>query len=193
MSLYESLDVFVGAGVISLAPAGGHQVPPGAARRGYEFSALLRSRGEGDVVGEVLDRLAHEVWLSQDARGIQMHVAEEHARKLAAILDVCGPDERSATAAFDARKGADGAVAHIRLASQVMAHATRQRLIESMGLSAGVSTFLLEQLYANLLMRPKLLDDLGPALGEFLNKLASEDARAAPAPAQAVAVVLQGP
>src|SRR5262245_27188612 len=100
MSLYESLDVFVGAGLISVAPVLGCQVPAGAALRGAEFSAFLRSRGEAAPIGEMLDRLAHQIWLSQDTHGIQMHAAEDHALKLARILDMCPPDPRVLTEAL---------------------------------------------------------------------------------------------
>jgi 3-dehydroquinate dehydratase len=189
MSLFESLEAFVGAGLIAVAPAAGCRVPDGAALRGGEFSAFLRQRGEGGPVGEILDRLAYDVWLAQDARGIQMHVAEAHAGRLPAILDRCGPDQHALAAALEARKGPDAGVAHIRLASGIIALASREGLIEQAQLSADVTSFLLELLFAEILGRPKLIEALSGPLAEFLSGSpgASRPAPSASRPATAAA------
>lgn len=175
MSLFESLEALVGSGLIVLAPAAGCQVPAGAALRGSELAGFLRARGEAGPIGEILDRLAYEIWLAQDARGIPMHVAEAHARQLGAVLATCGPDPQTLAAALEARKGPEAGVAHVRLASAVIAVATRSGALEQAGLSPEVASFLLELFFAEALARPKLIESLAPAIAAFFEQ--------APAPA----------
>src|SRR5258705_930127 len=150
MSLYESLDVFVGAGLISVASVIGCPVSAGATLRGAEFSAFLRGRGEGAPVGELLDRLAHQVWLSQDSRGIPMHVAEDHARKLVPILDSCPPDPQALTNAFRSPPRVQAALA-ATIAAVIVVQASQQGLLDAAQMSDEVAAFLLEQLLANMM------------------------------------------
>ena len=168
MSLYESLEVFVGAGVLSLMPALGCAVPPGAVQAGADFSVFLRRRGEGGPIGDVLDRLAHQIWLSQDTRGIQMHVAEEHARKLAPVIDVCRPDPEVVKAVLGGQYPGGTAAAAQQLTAGIIGRAKTSGLQLLDSLSEEVCTFLLEQLFIQILADPRLLRDLAPAAGEFL-------------------------
>ena len=168
MSLYESLEVFVGAGVLSLMPALGCAVPPGAVQAGADFSVFLRRRGEGGPIGDVLDRLAHQIWLSQDTRGIQMHVAEAHARKLAPVIDVCRPDPEVVKAVLGGQYPGGTAAAAQQLTAGIIGRAKTSGLQLLDSLSEEVCTFLLEQLFIQILADPRLLRDLAPAAGEFL-------------------------
>ena len=179
MSLYESLEAFVGAGVLALVPALGCQVPPGAALSGSEFSAFLRSRGEGGPIGDVLDRLAHQIWLSQDTRGIQMHVAEEHARKLVPVIDACRPDAELVKAALGGQFQGGLAATAGELAAGLLARAKDIGLQELSPLSEDVCIFLLEQMFLQILADPRLLRDIAPSAGEFL----AQQKGAEPAPA----------
>lgn len=168
MSLYESLEVFVGAGVLALMPALDCPVPPGAVQSGDEFSAFLRSRGEGGPIGDVLDRLAHQIWLSQDTRGIQMHVAEEHARKLVPALDACRPDAELVKTVLEGRHPAGPAAAAEELAVGLIGRARTSGLQLLGALSEDICSFLLEQLFLQILADPRLLRELAPAAGQFL-------------------------
>ncbi|MCL4767058.1 MAG: hypothetical protein KJZ80_12535 [Hyphomicrobiaceae bacterium] len=170
MSLYESLEVFVGAGVLALMPAFGRDLPPGAAMSGSEFSAFLRSRGEGGPIGDVLDRLAHQIWLSQDTRGIPMHVAEEHARRLAPVIDACRPDTGLVKAALRGQVQGGLSAAAGQLAAGLMARARDLGLQELTPLSEDVCVFLLEQAFLQILADPRLLRGAAPAAGEFLTQ-----------------------
>ncbi len=168
MSLYESLEVFVGAGVLSLMPALDCPVPPGAVQAGGDFSVFLRKRGEGGPIGDVLDRLAHQIWLSQDTRGIQMHVAEEHARKLAPVLDACRPEAELVKAVLGGQYPGGPAGAAQQLTAGIIGRAKTSGLQLLDALSEEVCSFLLEQLFIQILADPRLLRDLAPAAGEFL-------------------------
>src|SRR5690606_29703456 len=168
MSLYESLEVFVGAGVLALMPALGSAVPPGAVQSGGEFSGFLRARGEGGPVGDVLDRLAHQIWLSQDTRGIQMHVAEEHARKLAPVLDACRPDAELVKSVLEGRYPGGPVAAAEEIAAGLIGRAKTSGLQLLGALSEDVSSFLLEQLFLQILADARLLRELAPAAGQFL-------------------------
>ena len=92
MSLYESLDLFVGAGLLASVPAVGCAVAPEAVRRAGGLSAFLRSRGEADAVGVLLDQLARDIWLGQETRGVPHTLAEHHAEALAHLMAECPPD-----------------------------------------------------------------------------------------------------
>lgn len=164
MSLYESLDVFVGAGLLAIAPAAGCDVPPGAALAGGEFSAFLRARGEAQPVGDILDRLAHQIWLSQDERGIPMHVAEEHARNLVTIIDSWRADAEQAPGLAGSGRRADPA----EIAAAVMAEASARRPSVLEDLSENVALFLLQELFAQILADPRLVQELSPAVRDFL-------------------------
>lgn len=168
MSLYESLEAFVGAGVLVLVPALGCQTAPGAALSGSEFSAFLRSRGEGGPIGDVLDRLAHQIWLSQDTRGIQMHVAEEHARKLVPVIDSCRPDAELVKAALGGQLQGGLAATAGELAARLIARAKDIGLQELAPLSEDVSLFLLEQVFLQILADQRLLRDIAPSASEFI-------------------------
>jgi len=172
MSLYESLEVFVGAGVLALVPALGCQVPTGGALQGAEFSAFLRSRGEGGPIGDVLDRLAHQIWLSQDTRGIPMHVAQEHARKLVPLLDSCRPDPDVVKAAIDGQHAAGLAGAVSQLVQFLIARAKDIGVWQLHERIEDVCTFLLEQLFVQLLSNPRLLRDLAPSANAFFTDAA---------------------
>lgn len=182
MSLYESLEVFVGAGVLALMPALGRAVPPGAVQAGGEFSALVRSRGEGGPIGDVLDRLAHQIWLSQDTRGIQMHVAEEHARKLVPVLDASRPDTELVKSALSGRHPGGPAAAAGELASGLIGRAKASSLQLLDSLSEDVCSFLLEQVFLQILADPRVLRELAPAAAEFLDQ--RQGSEPTPAPAQ---------
>jgi tetratricopeptide (TPR) repeat protein len=179
MSLFESLEALAGSGLIALAPAAGIEAPPGAALRGGAFAAFVRGREEAGQIGEILDRLAYEIWLAQDARGIPMHVAEAHARQLGAVLATCSPDPQTLSAALEARRGPEASVAHVRLASAVIALASRSGALEQAGLMAEVASFLLELIFAEALARPKLIESLAPAMAAFFRRAAAP-ARATP-------------
>ena len=181
MSLYESLEVFVGAGVLALVPAMGCQVPPGGALQGAEFSAFLRSRGEGGPIGEVLDRLAHQIWLSQDTRGIPMHVAEEHARKLVPLIDSCRPDPEVVRAALNGQHAAGLTGAVSALVGSLVARAKDVGVWQLHQRLEDVCTFLLEQLFVQVLGDPRLLRDLSPAASEFFARMAASPSGIAPA------------
>lgn len=177
MSLYESLELFTGAGVLALMPALGCRVPPGAALSGGEFSAFLRSRGEGGPIGDVLDRLAHQIWLAQDTRGIPMHTAAEHARRLVPVIDACRPDPEFVNAALRGQHGTPAAAAS-QIAAQLIAQAKAVALEGFDGLSDDVCSFLLEQLFLQVLADQRLLRDALPAASEFLGKQQPEPAAA---------------
>ncbi len=161
MSIYESLDVFVGAGLLALAPAVGCQLPVGAALSGGAFSAHLRARGDGEPFGDVLDRLAHQIWLSQDARGIPMHIAEEHARRFAPIICAYRPGAEALKAISDG----DNALASALLADGV------QKLVaghpQAAQFTTEVAEFLLQQLFMELLAEQRLTRGLAQAITEF--------------------------
>ncbi len=167
MSLYESLEVFVGAGVVALLPAAGCPAPRGAALSGGEFSAFLRARGEAGPIGEVLDRLAHQIWLSQDSRGIQMHVAEEHARKLVPVSDACRPGAEAVIAALEGRHPGGLPAAASEMAAEMMARAKGLGLPELAALSEDVCTFLLEQVFFQIMADHRLLRDIAPSANAF--------------------------
>ena len=177
MSLYESLELFTGAGVLALMPALGYRVPPGAALSGGEFSAFLRSRGEGGPIGDVLDRLAHQIWLAQDTRGIPMHTAAEHARRLVPVIDACRPDPEFVNAALRGQHGTPAAAAS-QIAAQLVAQAKALGPEGFDGLSDDVCSFLLEQLFLQVLADQRLLRDALPAASEFLGKQQPEPAAA---------------
>lgn len=181
MSLYESLEVFVGAGVLALMPALGCQVPAGIVRSGGEFSAFLRSRGEGGPIGEVLDRLAHQIWLSQDTRGIQMHVAEEHARKLVPIIDACRPESELVKTALSGQHPVGIAATASELAARVVARARDAGVQELNTLSQDVCIFLLEQTFLQIMADARLLRDAAPAASIFLADKMGASPRSVPA------------
>ncbi len=167
MSLYESLELFTGAGVLALMPALGCRIPRRAALSGGEFSAFLRSRGEGGPIGDVLDRLAHQIWLSQDTRGIPMHTAAEHARNLVPIIDACRPNPELVKAAISGQHGSTGTAAS-EIAAQLIAQGKALGLEGFNRLSEDVCSFLLEQLFLQVLADPRLLPDAIPAANDFI-------------------------
>lgn len=168
MSLYESLEVFTGAGVLALMPALGCRIPPDAVLSGAEFSAFLRSRGEGGPIGDVLDRLAHQIWLSQDTRGIPMHVAEEHARKLVPVIDACRPDPELVEAALSGQLQGGVSAAASEMAARLVAQGKQLGPKDFNQLSENVCSFLLEQLFLQILADHRLLREAAPAANDFV-------------------------
>src|SRR5690606_17232170 len=193
MSLYEALEVFVGAGVLSLMPALDCPVPPGAVPAGGDFSVFLRKRGEGGPIGDVLDRLAHQIWLSQDTRGIPMHVAEEHARKLVPLIDSCRPDPEVVRAALNGQHAAGLTGAVSALVGSLVARAKDVGVWQLHQRLEDVCTFLLEQLFVQVLGDPRLLRDLSPAASEFFARTAASPSGLAPAPASTLRAELPVP
>jgi tetratricopeptide (TPR) repeat protein len=163
MSLYESLDVFVGAGLIALAPVAGCQVPSGQSVSGGALSAHLRARGDGAPFGEVLDRLAHQIWLSQDTRGIPMHVAEEHAGKLAPIVSAYRP----AADVIELAVGSDVVMAANRLTADVLklaaGHPIADRIVPE------IAEFLLQRLFLEMLADDRFVRGFAAGLAEFIS------------------------
>jgi len=185
VSLYESLDQFVGAGVLAAAPALGVEVPAGAVATGAQLSNLLRGRGEAAQVGAVLDALARDVWLSQQTLGVPHSVAEEQAGKLVAVLERCRPEPQQILAAIEkSRSGlaghANGAVPpQRRIAETIMARATESGSLKEAGIWDEVAAFLLERLYAHLIDDPGLLASLRPAMEAHLAGLGAVGAATA--------------
>lgn len=169
MSLYESLDSLVSAGLLAIAPAVGCSVPAGAIRSGGDLAAFLRSRGEARHIGAVLDALAQEVWLSQDTRGLPRQVAEDHARKLALLLDDIRPGGTDLAAALASQAGGGGAPAFSRrIAADILHRAAQKEALAKAGLGEEVAAFLLERLFARLLEDPNLIGNLQPSISAFL-------------------------
>ncbi len=179
MSFYESLDIFVGAGLMSAAPAIGANVAPGGVAAGAGLSAFLRERGETGRFGEVLDWLAREVWLSKDTRGIQVEAAQKHARALAGILEQVRPKPEQVTAALAAQPE-DRAADATAIAVDVIARAHEQDLFKAQDLTDHVALFLIERLFVQLTADASILSSLGPHLVAFAQSTPSE---AAPSPA----------
>ena len=179
MSLYESLDQYVGAALLACAPAVGCEVPAGAVASGGRLSAFLRERGEAALVGAVLDALAQDVWLSQDSRGIPHQVSEEHAVALAGVLERFPPLAQDVVAAIEkARSGfgghAEGTTpAYRRIAADVFKRARdggglARQGASGLALSEDVTLFLLDRLFCHLLDDPGLLTSLAEPMREFL-------------------------
>ena len=149
MGLYESLDVLVGAGLIASAPAVGCPMPAGAVRDGARLSALLRSRGEADAFGAVLDALAREIWLSQESKGLSLAEAEEHALAMAGALDACRPDPEDIRAALGfpapgAPRKANGVHSiEGRIAADVVSRAARMGALRADERAQDLAGFLL--------------------------------------------------
>ena len=180
MSFYESLDIFVGAGLMSAAPAVGATVGPGGVAAGAGLSAFLRERGETGRFGEVLDWLAREVWLSQDTRGIPVEAAQIHARALAGILEQIRPKPEQVTAALAAApedRTADAAA----IAVDIIARAHEQSLFKDQDLTDHVALFLIERLFVQLTADSSILSSLGPHLLAFAQSTADEAAPSPPA------------
>lgn len=162
MSLYESLDMFVGAGLIALAPVAGCQIPAGQSLSGGALSAHLRARGDGGPFGDVLDRLAHQIWLSQDTRGIPMHAAEEHAGKLAPIVSAYRP----AADVIALAAGSDVGTAVNRLTADVLklaaGHPIADRIVPE------IAEFLLQRLFVEMLADEHFVRGFAAGLTEFM-------------------------
>lgn len=178
MSLYESLDRFVGAGLIAWGLACGW---PGLSQatvaRGETFSGFLRERGESGPFGAVLDTLAQEIWLSQDTRGIPHQVAEAHAVALAAMMVDVPPRPADVGAAIGEIK-AGRRIDHLvsAMAADMMARVLSRP--QAAGLRADVVLFLLERMATHLVVDPALMAGLRPAVEEF----AALDGGARPVP-----------
>ncbi|MFM1815438.1 MAG: hypothetical protein RLZ98_2133 [Pseudomonadota bacterium] len=190
MSFYESLDVFVGAGLMAAAPAVGCNVPPGAVAAGTGLSRFLRERGDGGRFGDILDRLAQEVWLSRDTHGIPVELAEKHAIALVDILEQCRPKPDDISAAIAAPTEAKASVA-ARIAVDVVSRAQNENLVAPAGILDHVAFFMLERLFLQLTVDPNLLPALEPviaayAAGSSASRLPAPSAEpASPAPAVA--------
>lgn len=186
MSFYESLDVFVGAGVMASATAFGCPMPEGAVAAGSGLSRFLRDRGEGGRFGEILDRLAQEVWLSRDTHGIPVELAEKHATALVGILEKVRPQPDKIVAAINApiEQKTQAATA---AAVDIVARAHQADMFRAGGLLDHVALFLLERLFVQLTTDSALLQNLVPMISAYGAGSASATAPAGSEPAPAAA------
>jgi tetratricopeptide (TPR) repeat protein len=167
VSLYESLDRLLAAGLMACAPALGCALPAGAGD-GSAFSRFLRGRGEGEEFGRVLDVLAQEIWLARDRRGFPQEICEGHALALAEVLGTVRPGGEQIAQALEQAVKANGHgpahSIHQSVAADVMARARAGQLVQRARLVEEVALFLLEQLFFYLLTGPRLLMIVRPAL-----------------------------
>jgi len=185
VSLYESLDRFLAAGLIACAPGLGCALPAGAGDAAA-FSRLLRGRGEGEEFGRVLDVLAQEIWLARDRRGFPQETCERHALALADVLMRVGPAAEQVARAIE-QTGPGGGhepaqsmharPIHQAIAADVLARARSERLLARELVVEEVAQFLLEQLFFYLLAGPRLLAVLRPALTAYAASLIPGDRR----------------
>lgn len=188
MSVYEALDRFVGAGVLSCAGSVGCEMPAGAVRDGAAFSRFLRERGEGAGFGSVLDALAHEIWLAQERLGFPPRVSEAHAAALAQLLEDVRPSPDLVAALVNpAKQGllADPAAASAgrrAILDDVLGRAKAGGHFERSALIEDLVSFLLECLLLFLLGHERLLITLQPALAAYKAELESASAPQAPGP-----------
>lgn len=167
MSFYESLDVFVGAGLIAVLEAAGAPVPAGAVAAGTGLSRFLRDRGDANRFGEILDRLAQDVWLSRDTHGIPVELAEKHATGLVTILEHVRPAAARLAAAIDAP--VDLKLTHASAtAVEIVSRAHQQNLLTSTGLTDHIAMFMLERLFVQLTVDSDLLRSLEPMISAYI-------------------------
>jgi tetratricopeptide (TPR) repeat protein len=177
VSLYESLDRFVAAGLLSCAPAFGCATRAGLIESAG-FSHFLRGRTEGAQFGSVLDALAQEIWLARDRRGFLQEVCQSHALALADVLNRIRPGPEQIEQALKQSATANGhgpsEPLHRLLASDVVARARAEQLLQRAQLMDEVAVFLLEQLFFYLVAGPRLLPAVRSALIEYAAKLGAE-------------------
>lgn len=190
MSVYEALDRFVGAGVLSCAGAVGSELPAGAVRDGAAFSRFLRERGEGAGFGAVLDALAHEIWLAQERLGFPPRVSEAHAAALAQLLDEIRPRTDLVAALINPARPSpppEGASepAHVAIRHDIVARARAGGHFERAALIEDLVAFLLDNLLAHLVAHERLLLTLQPALAAYKATLGGTPGEPAAPPAAA--------
>jgi len=172
MSLYESLDQFVGAGILASAPAIGSKIPVGSAVNGDRLAAYLRENEVG-AIGPLLDALAQDVWLAQDSRGIPYRVSVEHALLLTSVLAEFPPRPEEIASALELRRQAsaspnDSTAQAQRIADDIAQRAKDAGVLGAPGILVHVIDFLLERLFARLLDDPALLPSLAQPIADFL-------------------------
>lgn len=176
MSVYEALDRFVGAGVLSCAGAVGSEMPAGSVRDGAAFSRFLRERGEGAGFGEVLDALAHEIWLAQERLGFPPRVSEAHAAALALLLDDVRPRTDLIAALINPAKagsggGATGEAARNAIRDEFLARARAGGHFDRAALIEDLVGFLIDNLLLFLVGHERLLVVLQPAIEAYKSTL----------------------
>jgi tetratricopeptide (TPR) repeat protein len=165
VGLFEALDHFVGAGLLAAAPAVGCALPPSATAEGYRFAALLRGRGEGEPIGAILDTLAREIWLSLEAKGLPLTMAEEHARTLADVIAAHPPAAREIAAAIAAPDAASRVA--VAAAADVVQRARQAGALAAGRLDGELAGVLVERMLVAILNEPGLLASLRPAFEAF--------------------------
>ncbi len=183
MSLFESLDGFVGTGVLACAGLIGVEIPSSTPLNGMDLSRHLRAHRLGDSFGSALDGLAHAIWMVQEQRGFSQAVSESHALTLTLMLSEIRLDRAELTAAMDdSSQPAASEFAIVsrnapaaRLAAAWLTKAAASGPLEERGLLPDVAGFLLATMFAEIAFPPRLLEELAPTLRSYRDAIAQGD------------------
>jgi hypothetical protein len=177
MSVYEVLERFVGAGVLSCAGLVGAEMPAGTPLDGAALAARLKGQRLNETFGATLDVLGHAVWFARERHGIPHDTAERHAAALAGLLTQVRLPAADLAAA---RTGAGIAALWLERAAAVDA-------LAAAGLDPEICRFLLGEMLALVVDQP-LLKSLKPVLDEHRQDLLLGAARAPTTPSELSAV-----
>ena len=185
MSLYEALNSFVSTGVLACAGLVGCEMPPAAPLDGARFAQILIDRQEAEDYGAVLDCLANEIYLAKDQRGFPQTLCEDHAAKLASLLDKVRLEAGDLAPALQAARmalsdagpdPAGGGSIREQVADAWISRAAAGKFLEKAGLVDDVCRFLMEMLCHYVIEQPRFLSSLKPALGAYRAALLAAEA-----------------